>query len=420
MFVFVFFQLSAIFAQNLMVLELGDQSIFSEVRKKIWIENPSILKAKQKSGSIHITGLNIGSSQMKVDNKKFNIYVVPSGYKEAFEKWNKLSLRFAHLYPSFCQKTICLKGTLSSPQEFDKLMRLFNEENASIYLSLNLNDKTQKYAEGWYKKFFINNSIQFNKINFTSPWSLTFKEKQQIQAFQSMAASVGLQLVHDKTKINLNDNIRVEIKVVEIKQELARRLGTKWPDSYSAEVYKSSVGEINPFDIFFNASERSGEIKLLASPNLICKSGKEAEFFAGGEFPIKLQSKQYGSVSWKQYGIKLKIKPLSDSTGQISLEIETEISSIDQSREADGVPALHLHKVSSHFDLLKSKTIILSGLIKNETGQSYNGLPYLSQIPILGSLFSSKDFLENKTELMIFVTPKIIEQEENNDISYSH
>lgn len=409
---YILLSFKTLFAGQLLIIELGDQHIFSRVNKKIWIENPDILKAKQKSSSIFISGLQIGASQVKVDQKNYTVYVVPNGYKYAFDRWNKLSLRFVNLYPSICQKTICLKGSLDSSKEFEKLMRLFKEENAPIYLSLDCNDNTKQYIENWYQSFLIKNSIPISKINFGSPWTLPLKEKQQIQSFQSIAATVGLQLQYDKNKITLNDNIRVEIKVVEIKQELARRLGTKWPDTYSAQVLNNSLSEINPFEIFFNASERSGEIKLLASPNLICKSGKDAEFFAGGEFPIKLQTKQYGSITWKQYGIKLKIKPLSDISGQISLEIETEISSIDQSREAEGVPALHLHKVSSHFDLLKSKTIILSGLIKNEVGQSQNGLPYLSHLPILGSLFSSKDFLENKTELMIFVTPKIVEQDE--------
>ena len=150
-------------------------------------------------------------------------------------------------------------------------------------------------------------------------------------------------------------------------------------------------------------------MNLLASPNLMCKSGKEATFFAGGEFPIKTIGEKYGTVVWKQYGINLKIKPLIDSIGQISLEIETEVSSIDKSREIDGVPAMHSHKVSSFFDLTKSQTIILSGLIKSETGTSSEGLPYLSQLPVLGRLFSSKDYLDNKTELVIFVTPKLSE-----------
>ncbi len=93
----------------------------------------------------------------------------------------------------------------------------------------------------------------------------------------------------------------------------------------------------------------------------------------------------------------------------MSVELETNVSSIDKSKTVEGVPALHTHKLISHFDLAESKTIALSGLIKNESGESSEGLPYLAQLPILGSLFSSKDFLENRTELVILVTPKLME-----------
>ena len=93
----------------------------------------------------------------------------------------------------------------------------------------------------------------------------------------------------------------------------------------------------------------------------------------------------------------------------MSIELETEISSIDKSREINGIPAIHGHKVVSQFDLIQSKTIALSGLVKNETGTAREGLPFLGQIPVLGKLFSSEEFLENQTELVIFVTPELME-----------
>ena len=137
----------------------------------------------------------------------------------------------------------------------------------------------------------------------------------------------------------------------------------------------------------------------------------KSQFFAGGEFPlITLAGKDNRQiVNWKKYGITLNFKPLVNSVGQMSLAIETEVSTIDKSKEVQGIPALLTHKVSSFFDLVESKTIALSGLIKNESGLSNSGLPFLKSLPLLGKLFSSEDFLENKSELVIFVTPQIME-----------
>jgi pilus assembly protein CpaC len=101
------------------------------------------------------------------------------------------------------------------------------------------------------------------------------------------------------------------------------------------------------------------------------------------------------------------VKPLADFQGAISLEIQTEVSLIDMANAVEGIPGLKTNMVKSHFDLPGRRTIALSGLLKQELGESKEGLPYLTRIPILGALFSSQKFLKQQTELVIFVTPEI-------------
>jgi pilus assembly protein CpaC len=114
-------------------------------------------------------------------------------------------------------------------------------------------------------------------------------------------------------------------------------------------------------------------------------------------------------VVWKKYGIVLKVKPLADALGQMSLQIDTEVSSLDPAKAVEGIPAIITHHVSSYFDLRKPQTIALSGLIKNEEGQNSEGLPWLSRLPVLGPLFASKEFRENRSELIILVRPEIVD-----------
>ena len=111
--------------------------------------------------------------------------------------------------------------------------------------------------------------------------------------------------------------------------------------------------------------------------------------------------------------LRHEIKPIIDSVGQMSLQIDSEVSTLDESTKVDGIPGLQTNKVSSTFDLIRSRTIALSGLIKNEQGQSSEGIPFLKNIPILGHLFSSHDFKENRSELVIFVTPELLQNEED-------
>lgn len=128
---------------------------------------------------------------------------------------------------------------------------------------------------------------------------------------------------------------------------------------------------------------------------------------AGGEFPIKTFNYLKQDVVWKRYGILLKVKPKADSSGRIALAVETEVSSIDPSRTVEGIPGLLTNRVASHFDLNRPRTVILSGLLKNEESYSSSGLLGLSSLPILGPLFGSREWKENRTELVIFVRPSI-------------
>ncbi len=391
------------------VIEVGDSLKLPSVKEKIWIENPKVVQAASTGGGIQLKGLAVGSSKVRLDKRNQLAIVLPAGQIQSYLDWKKFSYQFADVTVNQCDEIICLKGKLSTLKEFQKIILLMKENNSFVYLGLEASASLKIEIEKWYQDYFRENGLSPHKVVFSYPWKSYSNSTESFNKIKSRMEKIGLYHIEDKQKLDISDNLRVEIKVVEIKKSLVRTLGIKWPDSYSASILNLKSAGINEFDLLLNASERSGDMNVLASPNLMCKSGKEATFFAGGEFPIKAVGERFSSVSWKQYGINLKIKPQIDSIGQISLEIESEISSLDTSQAIDGIPALHSHKVSSHFDLLKSQTIVLSGLIKNESGSSSQGLPFLSQIPILGHLFSSKDYLENKTELVIFVTPKLSE-----------
>jgi pilus assembly protein CpaC len=190
-------------------------------------------------------------------------------------------------------------------------------------------------------------------------------------------------------------------------------LGLAWPSSVTAQVFPTLGVSADPLEAQLNALETRGHGRVLASPNLICQSGQEAEFLAGGEFPIKFVNYKQKEVIWKKYGILLKVKPKADSSGRMNLKIETEVSSITEI--VDGIPSLATNRVSTTFDLKETKTIVLSGLLKDQNTTSQSGLPWLQRIPILGSLFSSEDYIQKRTELLIFVRPEILQETQPED-----
>src|SRR6185312_2585442 len=169
-----------------------------------------------------------------------------------------------------------------------------------------------------------------------------------------------------------------------------RELGVDWPDSVTSQLLPQF--ETPNLSVTLHALESNGLGQILASPNLLARSGGEADFLAGGEIPIRAATKFYQQVSWKTYGIHLKIKPVADYSGHMSITLTTEVSLIDMSNAIDHIPALKTDRVSTQFDLAEPRTIILSGLIRNDWGRDSTNLPYLSKIPVIGRLFSSEDF----------------------------
>ena len=194
-----------------------------------------------------------------------------------------------------------------------------------------------------------------------------------------------------------------EVSVITERRGLVARIAALEPDIVLMDLGNPSRDVLEEY---FAVS------RVLARPNLLCRSGKEAEFVAGGEFPIKIFNYRQQDVVWKRYGIVLKIKPKADASGRISLGLETEVSTIDPAHTVDGIPGMLTNRVASYFDLTRPRTIVLSGLLKNEDSVHNAGVPGLSGLPILGPLFGSKEWKENRTELVIFVRPSIVSEEE--------
>jgi pilus assembly protein CpaC len=168
-------------------------------------------------------------------------------------------------------------------------------------------------------------------------------------------------------------------------------------------------------DVIVNALEERGLGRRLAEPNLVALSGDTANFLAGGEYPIPVPG-AFGqiSVDYKRYGVSLAFTPTVLSDGMINLKIEPEVSQLDPNRNvAVGtnitVPALIVRRASSTIELRDGQSFVLGGLLQNDSTVAQEQLPWLGDIPVLGALFSSKAYQKNETDLVIIVTPRIVQ-----------
>jgi len=247
------------------------------------------------------------------------------------------------------------------------------------------------------------------RLQFSSPVSAIFSE--QIKEFEKTLTTLfkpyGIQVVFDKTQISPLPSVRVQVIMAELNRNLSRKIGVSWDNTYQAQILPGKDFSDDVF-VSLKALEGQGKGQILASPTLLTRSGKTAEFLAGGEIPIPVINQEYRHVVWKKYGILLKIEPQASYDGKISLKLTTEVSSLDESPPGTDLPAIKTNRLNSHFELKKKQTIALSGLIKQDWGQKNDGLPFLKNIPVLGRLFQSQSFRKNQSEMVVFVTPEVI------------
>jgi pilus assembly protein CpaC len=237
------------------------------------------------------------------------------------------------------------------------------------------------------------------------------KAKAQASA---LFASYGLPLIESEKMIGQEPMIRTAIYISEIKKNAARKLGIEWP---SQRAFNASNISLSTEDLQLSllGLENAGDGRLLAEPSLLTRSGQTATFHSGGEIPIVIRGKVNREISWKKYGIVIRVKPETNQKLQVRVALEIEVSTPDFGAQIDGIPGISINRVQTDIEVDSGRSVSISGLIQQNSGFGRSGLPWLSQIPVLGKLFSSEDFFTHASELFLFVAPTVIQNSQEAD-----
>jgi pilus assembly protein CpaC len=196
------------------------------------------------------------------------------------------------------------------------------------------------------------------------------------------------------------------------------------------KTFTVTPGAVSPLNVFlFNptinlgaaiqALQNKNLFQILAEPNLLTESGKEAKFLAGGEFPYPtVQSVGTGgggnavTIQFKEFGIRLSFTPILTADGTIHLKVSPEVSTLDFANgitiSGFSMPALSTRRVESEMNLADGQTFAIAGLVDNRVTELWSKIPGIGDIPVLGNLFKSKSYNKTKNELLVIVTPHIV------------
>ena len=234
-----------------------------------------------------------------------------------------------------------------------------------------------------------------------------------------------------------SQQVMLKVTVAEVSRETVKQLGINLGASYTSDGMTTSLLSTQPLggasnvvttsaaklgvavgpvslDATLRALERRGAMRTLAEPTLTAMSGQSAEFLAGGEFPVPTGIDE-GVITFefKRFGVQLNFTPTVKSNGVIGLSVDTSVSepTTEGGFNAAGVtiPATKERKAKTSVELPTGSTLAIAGLMQDQVRQQFNAFPGLGDIPILGALFRSRDFIHSQTELVILVTPYIAE-----------
>lgn len=230
--------------------------------------------------------------------------------------------------------------------------------------------------------------------------------------------------------------VALQVSIAEMSRSVTRELGVNWSALGTVGKYAIGFGTSNPLLVgqgitsltqsytntgasisnVLAALAQDNLVRVLAQPNLTAISGETASFLVGGEFPIPVaDTNNTITVAFKQYGISLAFVPTVLDSGRVNIHVRTEISALSQAgavslgggNSAISIPALTVTRADTTVELGSGQSFAIAGLLQDQVTQNDNAVPWLGEVPVLGTLFRSTSFQHNKSELVIIVTPVI-------------
>jgi pilus assembly protein CpaC len=270
----------------------------------------------------------------------------------------------------------------------------------------------------------------------------------------------GTEKVVNSIVVRGRDQVMLKVTVAEVARSIIKQMGIDLTANLTYGTAVVNFNNANPFTALghsltgnsiqtsfggtppsvqatLRAMESAGVVRTLAEPNLTAISGESATFIAGGEFPVPAgytcdptTHVCTTQISFKKFGISLNFTPVVLTEGRISLRVMTEVSELSNENSLTlsqavtstttnsvTIPSVKTRRAETTLEIPSGGAMAMAGLIQDQTKQAVNGLPGLMQLPVLGSLFRSRDYVNNQTELMVLVTPYIVRAVAQKDLS---
>jgi pilus assembly protein CpaC len=275
-----------------------------------------------------------------------------------------------------------------------------------------------------------NSRVKVDSVNGRIRLGGTVSDAVSMQKALDIVAQYGSPAVINTMTLDGGQQVNLEVRILEANRSAGRELGIEWGGSgggisggigsgpgdptqgarsFSAFITNIISGGAVSIQMAITALEQKGLVRTLAEPNLTTLSGVKASFLAGGEIPLRIQLEdgKY-AIEYKEFGVRLVFTPVVLGGDRIQIALTPEVSGIGGFTAA-GDPIFNTRNLDATIELRDGQSFSVAGLLQNETKMDQNQLPWLGDVPILGTLFRSSNFQKNETELVVIVTPRLVQ-----------
>ena len=272
-------------------------------------------------------------------------------------------------------------------------------------------------------------NVKVRTANGRVALSGTVGDADSMQKVLAIVAQYGSPAVINTITLTGGQQVNLEVRILEAQRDAGRDLGIQWggsvggvkttinggPNDPAADAasFSSFITSIISGGISLNATisalEAKHVVRTLADPNLTTLSGVNASFLAGGQVPIRtVDNNGNTALSFKDFGVRLVFQPVVLDGDRIQIHLTPEVSGIG-SFTSSGDPVFNTRTLDATVELRDGQSFSVAGLLQNDTQLSQNQLPWLGDVPILGALFKSSSFQKHETELVVIVTPRLVQ-----------
>ena len=308
-------------------------------------------------------------------------------------------------------------------------VNLFSAEGAPVgLLAVEVGVDTDDIARS-IRSAVPNSKVSVSSVNGRVRLGGTVTDSVTMQKVLDVVAQYGSPAVINTMTLSGGQQVNLEVRILEAQRDAGRELGIQWGGSVGGVNTSIKGGPANPVTNTFasfvtsiistggginltatiNALESKQLVRTLAEPNLTTLSGVNASFLAGGQVPIRVVDENgNAALSYRDFGVRLVFQPVVLDDDRIQIHLSPEVSGIG-GVTAGGDPVFNTRNLDATVELRDGQSFSVAGLLQSGTEMNQDQLPWLGDVPILGSLFKSSSFQKHDTELVVIVTPRLVQ-----------